>query len=199
MIEIFIGVVDRTKQWGPLIEARLRRITECPFSILAFSHSHQLLDMIEKHPLRVPLVVVADTDAVVPSPEDGLFAQLAPMVCRCVFVYYSANPTAEVLEGLSRVASYKLISRTRGDHVNRLQAIIEGESRVLTESPDWTLIRMYERYVSRTQEPDVSTADDEDLSPLAMLAEMARGSPKGKTYLRAMIPATWEPSGEQGG
>lgn len=197
-VEYFIAVVDRTNEWLSTVETRLRRAIKDPCQVLGFTSTDQFMGLLDRFSLRVPLLAIADTDAVKPSPAEGLFARVRPVVGRCLCVYYSADPRPEILQDLSRISNFRLITRTRKDSIERLVEVIEQQVESIEGSTDQKLITMYEGYVSQTQTSDMSTVDDEKLSPIAMLSEMARGSVDGRRYLRHMIPRSWGPRKQHG-
>ncbi len=190
-IEYFVAIVDRTHEWGPTVERRLRRRIEDPYQVLGFRSTDQLLNLLDTHPLCVPLLAVADTDAVTPTPTEGLFASLKPVVGRCVPVYYSADPRPEVVQDLSQIAPIRLLARTRKNSIMDLTRIAQKRIEEAEKSTDHQLTAMYERYVIETKSRNISTVDGSDLSPLTMLREMARGTVTGRSLLQSMIPRSW--------
>lgn len=200
MIECFVAVVDRTNVWGPIVESILKCGIRSGLPVLAFGDTDVLLKWVEKSPLRMPVVAVADTDAVTPSVDEGVFAKLGKLSPRCKFVYFSSAVAGDTFERLRKaVDGCECINRSEKDALDRLQRFIEKNAAAVTDKADWKLIRMYEEYVAGCVDPDVSTTDDESLAPSMILREMLRDSELGRKYILNMIPGSWgrSPSPQQ--
>ncbi len=179
-----VGVIDPRPEFVNPLEDALQEVLPGHF-VVGYRSSEQFLANVQTDPLHVPLLVIADSASRTPSVEEGLFARVKDLVPRCRKLLYSAS----MLER-DRLEERLLVDRAiRSSSANALSSLIDAvrfEVRSFEESVEFDLIQTFLEAVRATPHPDKSSVDDGEgaLSPRQILIEMARGTDRGRRYLR---------------
>jgi len=192
MIDFGVTMVDPGRAWGLATESQLRQSLHGPL-VRSFPKTDVLLGSLSSFPEHVPLVVIADTAAVCPGPEEGAFAAVRKYVPRCKMVYYSAEPDRNDLYRVLELGGVRLISRSGEQSMDRLREYIEDVFHEFQTSLDYRMIMRFQENMQSTPHPERSGIDgdeDNELAPVRILLEMARGTPKGLRYINHMVPSS---------
>jgi hypothetical protein len=179
-----VGVVDSRLDFVNPVEDALQEALPDHF-VVGYRSSERFLANVQADPLHVPLLVVADSAARTPSVEDGLFARVKGLVPRCKKLLFSAS-----MKERDRLEELLLVDRAiRNSSPNALRSLIDAvrfELRSSEENVEFDLIRTFLEAVRSTPYPDKSSVDDGEgaLSPRQILIEMAKGTDRGRRYLR---------------
>jgi hypothetical protein len=175
----FVAVVDPAGEFGRTVEATLKAGTPEAL-VVSYEHADQFLQAIQKAPLRVPLVVVADIAARTPSVREGIFSRTRQLVPRTRGVYFSTEPSIEVCQEMLGLGLLGDI--VRRDEESRLANLRQAVSRIFAGfelSLEYKLISRFAQRISTL--PDLSDSDASMASQI--LAEMTRGTHVGLDYL----------------
>jgi hypothetical protein len=179
-----VGVIDPRADFVNPLEDALQEALPGHF-VVGYRSSERFLADVQADPLHVPLLVIADSASRTPCVEEGLFARVRDLVPRCRKLLYSTS-----MLGRDRLEARLLVDRAiRSSSTNALNSLIDAvrfEVRSFEESVEFDLIQTFLEAVRATPHPDKSSVDygRGALSPRQILIEMARGTDRGRRYLR---------------
>lgn len=184
-----VAVVDEARDLGQLVESAFPSgIAGCP--VIAYAGVDSFMNSLERRPLNVPLIVVADSAAREPSVADGVFVRANRLVPHCRGIYLSSNPKLEDCEAMMRRGVLQAsFARGSPEAMEGLQESVDRRISEFRDQLEYHVLMRFASDLASTPLPDRSAIEsyDDDLSPRSMLIEMARGTPLGKEYLKASL------------
>jgi hypothetical protein len=189
-IDFEVAIVDSVGDWGLLAETQICSLPRTSPARL-FGDASRFLDSQLRFPSHVPLVLIADSAAVSPDVSQGIFARAREVVPRCRMLYYPVDPQPHLASEFLKLGGIKMIRRDSKDSFNSLKNEIDDIFGAFRKSLICRLIMKFQEDLNTTpyaHRSGIDGDDDNELAPINMLIEIARGTPAGQEYLHHLLP-----------